>query len=191
MARKHYYIDNEEIGEADAFDENGVMRDGVTTRFPMFMTDSAGNVLTDAFNEPLGPRWTCRGYVFSDNSNRPPPSDDDHPDVRKFALSNAWKGGHFEPGDAMIYEGKVMVGTKYTDESHVEFVDIRSGDGDKLKQDAYKQYKEHLSGAWKKQKEPKEREWEVAGPLSNSQRAEIKEQAWRDSVTDLENAWRK
>ena len=59
-----------------------------------------------------------------------------------------------------------------------------------------KQYKEHLSGAWKtkpmkKQKEPDEREWEISGPLSDSQSAELKESAWRDSVEELQNAWRK
>ena len=111
---------------------------------PVFMRDSEGRTLTDAFGEPLDPSYNRRGYVFTDNSNRPPPTDDDHPDIRKAALSRAWQGGHFEPGDAVVYEGKIMVGTHYTDESHVEFVDIRSLDGDQLKQDAYNQYKKHL-----------------------------------------------
>ena len=61
MARKHYYIDNEEIAEEDAFDENGIIRDGVTTRFPIFMTDSEGRTLVDAMGAPLDPSYTRRG----------------------------------------------------------------------------------------------------------------------------------
>ena len=188
MAKQTYWFDGRQISEDEAL-ENEVVRDGVATRFSTFMTDSAGNVLTDAFNQPLDPTYNRRGYVFSDNTNRSPLCDDDHRDVRKFALSNAWKGGHFEPGDAMIYEGKVMVGTKYTDEGHVEFVDIRSVDGDQLKSDAYQQYKEHLSGAWKtKQKEPSEREWEMGGSIGDGK--SVRDAAYEQSCRDLQDAWR-
>ena len=194
VKKYHYYrlSDGVELTEDEATDENGCMRSGVKMSVPWYMRDSNNNVLTDAFGEPLNPTFNRRGYVFTDNSNRSPPSDDDHPDVRKFALSKAWEGGQIEPGDAFVYEGTPMVATHHTDDSHIEFVDIRSLDGDKLKQDAYQQYKAHLSGAWKRQKEPSPREWEISGPLSDSKNAEVsREQAWLDSVEELSNAWRK
>ena len=190
MARRHYYLDNEEIAEADAFDENGIIRDGVTTRFPIFMTDSSGNVLTDAMGAPLDPSYTRRGYVFTDNINRERPIDNSHPDVQKAYIGNAWKNG-VEPGDVVNINGRQMIGTHFTDEGSVEFVDVSTLDGDELKKRAFDEYRAHLSGAWKKQKEPYPKEWECAGPLSDSESSEIKEQAWRDSVEELSNVWRK
>ena len=151
MPKARYYRLNDgvELTEDEALDEQGCMRSGVRMHVSAYMTDFNNRMLVDAFGEPLSPKYGRKGYAFVDNSNRLPPSDDDHRDVRKFALSNAWKGGHFEPGDAFVYEGTPMVATHYTDEFHVEFVDIRSLDGVKLKQDACQQHKAHLSGAWK------------------------------------------
>ena len=210
-----YWFDGRQISEDEAFDENGIMRDGVGTRVRTMMrdgievaegimmhdtpvplgyqlvTDGEGRTLTDAFGTPLSPHHGRKGYTFVDNSNCKRPIDDSHPDVQKAYLSNAWKGGHFELGDQVVVEGRPMVGTHYTHATHVEFVDINTLDGDELKKRAFDEYKAHLSGAWKKQKEPDEREWECGGPLSDSESSEIKEQAWRDSVTDLENAWKK
>ena len=137
MPKQTYWLDGRQISEDEAL-ENGVMKDGVGMRFSTFMTDSNGHTLTGTFNKPLDPTYNRRGYVFTDNTNRSPPCDDDHPDVRKFALSRAWQGGHFEPGDAFVYEGTPMVATKHTDATHVEFVDIRTLDGDELKRNAYK-----------------------------------------------------
>ena len=195
MARKHYYIDNEEIAEEDAFDENGIIRDGVTTRFPMFMTDSEGRTLVDAMGAPLDPSYTRRGYVFADNSNRERPIDDNHPDVQKAYLSNAWKGG-VKPGDVVTIDGRTLVGARYTDDDQtgVEFYSI--ADGDQLRKNAYDEGVRAMNNACKnkpkkEQKEPSDREWEISGPLSDSEGAELKEQARRDSVEELQNAWRK
>ena len=215
MAKKQtYWFEGRQISEEEAFDSRGILRDGVSTQIPtmwrdgvevtqgiqmydtpvplgdLVVTDSEGRTLVDAFGQPLSPKFGRMGYAFVDNSNRERPVDDSHPGVQKAYISSAWKNG-VEPGDVVNINGRPMVGTQFTDESHVEFVDINTLDADELKEDAYQQYKKHVSGAWKKQKEPKEVEWAVAGPLSDAQSSEIKEQAWRDAVTDLENAWRK
>ena len=134
-----------------------------------------------------------KGYAFVDNSNRSRPIDDCHPDVQKAHLSARWKGG-LDVGDQVTIDGVTRVGANYNDDSEVEFYSI--ADGDALKKHAYDQSKKNLSGRWKtkpkkEQREPDEREWECAGPLSDSQSAELKEQAWRDSVEELQNAWRK
>ena len=73
----------------------------------------------------------------------------------------------------------------------VEFYSI--ADGDQLKKNAYDEGVRAMNNAWKnkpkkEQKEPSDREWEISGPLSDSEGAELKEQAWRDSVEELQNA---
>ena len=199
-AKKAYYYDTttgDPIDEEDAL-ECGIMKDGVALKVPMYMRDSDGNalILTDAMGEPLDPRWNRRGFVFVDNADRSHPIDNSHPDVQKAYISSAWNGG-VKPGDVVNINGRQMIGTHFTDEGDVEFVDIQTLDANELKKRAYDEYKRHVSGNWKKQKEPKEIEWEVAGPLSDgrsvsdAESSEIKEQAWRDAVTDLENAWRR
>ena len=110
MAKRYYYtLDGDPLTEDEAIDENGIIRDGVTTRFPLFMTDSDGRTLTDAFNQPLDPTYSRRGYVFTDNNNRERVVDDSHPDVQKAYLSNAWKGG-VKPGDVVTIDGRTLVG---------------------------------------------------------------------------------
>ena len=194
-AKKAYYYDiatGDPIDEEDALEDSGIMRDGVALKVPMFMRDSAGNVLTDAMGEPLDPRWNCRGFVFVDNSNRERVIDDLHPDVQKAYISSAWKGG-VKPGDVVNINGRQMIGTHFTDEG-VEFVDINTLDGDELKKRAYDESKKALGERWKPkkaQREPSDREWEISGPLSDLQSSELKERAWRVSVEELQNAWRK
>ena len=212
MAKQTYWFDGRQIPEDDAFDSNGVMRDGVGMRVgtmmrdgvevaegimmydepvPLgdstddFLTDSEGRALVDAFGAPLSTHYGRKGYAFmdADRSVR-----EQNYQLRKAQLSSAWRGG-LTLGDEVIIDGERMRVAGNNRENNKPIL----GDADTVDaaERAYDEYKKHISGAWKKQKEPKEREWEIAGPLSDSQRDEVKEAAWRDSVADLENAWRK
>ena len=221
MAHKQtYWRDNRQLTEEEAFDERGVLRDGVCARVKTMMrdgkeiaenimmydnpvplgyqlvTDGEGRTLVDAMGTPLDPTYSRRGYVFTDNTNRERPIDESHPDVQKAYISNNWKNG-VEPGDVVTINGRQMIGTHYTDEGSVEFADINTMDGDALKKCAYDEAKRNLSERWKtkpmkKQKEPDEREWEVSGPLSDSsQGSEVKREAWEQSCRDLQDAWKR
>ena len=112
-------------------------------------------------------------------------------EYKKGELSSRWKGG-LSDGDPVRMGGRNLEVIGHNPENgKVVLADTDMVDSDQLKEDAYTQYKKHISGAWKKQREPSPKEWECAGPLSDSQSAEVKEQAWRDSVEELQNAWRK
>ena len=213
MAKQTYWLDGRQIDEDEAFDSNGVMRDGVGMRVatmmrdgvevaegimmydrpvPLgdstdnFLTDGEGRALVDAFGSPLSPHYDRRGYTFidADRSVR-----EQNHQLRKAELSAAWKGG-LKLNDEVIIDGERMRVAGNNRENNKPILSD-AVDADDAAERAYDEYKKHLSGAWKKQKEPIEREWEVAGPLSDSQGDEIKEQAWRDSVVAVSNAWRK
>ena len=210
MAKHTYWRDGRQIDELEAFDSNGVMRDGVGMRVGTMMrdgvevaegimmfdrpvplgdpvvTDSGGRALVDAFGSPISTHYGRKGYTFidADRSVR-----EENYQLRKAQLSAAWKGG-LELGDNVDIGGRHMrvagnnhEGTKPILGDAVDTTDAAER--------AYDEYKKHLSGAWKKQKKPSDREWEVAGVLSDSESAKIKEAAWRDSVEELQNAWRK
>ena len=137
MAKQTYWLDGRQIDEDEAFDAQSVMRDGVSMRVKTMMrdgvevakgimmcdepvplgdhvvTDSEGRMLVDAYGSPLSPKYGRKGYTFVDTSNRERKIDDTHPDMRKAALSNAWKGGA-EPGDVIIVDGRTLVGAGYT-----------------------------------------------------------------------------
>ena len=209
MAKQTYWFDGRQISEEDAFDENGVMRDGVGMRVGTMMrdgievaegimmfdrpvplgdlvvTDSEGRMLVDAFGEPINPRWNRRGFVYmdADRSIR-----EENCQLRKAELSARWKGG-LQLGDEVIIDGERMRVSGSNREGTKPI--LGGADTVDAAERAYDGYEKHLSGAWKKQKEPDFKEWECAGPLSDCESSEIKEQAWRDSVEELSNAWRK
>ena len=189
MANKTYWFDGEQIDEEDAFGENGIIRDGVHVRVPMMMRDSAGRTLVDAFGTPLSPNYGRRGYAFvdADNSQRCR----EHYDYQKEELSARWKGGLSNGDPVRIADRNLEVIGHNPENGKVVFVDTDMVDADDAAERAYKQFKKHLSGAWKKQKEPDEREWECAGPLSDAESAKIKSDAYEQSVRDLQDAWRK
>ena len=54
--RRTFYRDGREIPEEDAVDEAEIIRDGVSMHCPVYLTDAAGHVLTDAAGAPLDPR---------------------------------------------------------------------------------------------------------------------------------------
>ena len=60
-AKPTYWMKDRQISEDEALDDNGIVKDGVRTRFPTFMRDSAGNMLVDALGQPLQARssWLC------------------------------------------------------------------------------------------------------------------------------------
>ena len=133
MAKKHaYWFDGRQIDELEAFDENGVMRDGVGMRVgtmmrdgvefaenimmfdhpvPLgdhvvndFLTDSEGRALVDAFGSPLSTHYGRKGYAFmdADRSVR-----EQSYQLRKAKLSNAWRGG-LQLGDNVDIGGQRM-----------------------------------------------------------------------------------
>ena len=192
MAKANYFtLDGDPLTEDEATNPDGTLRSGVRMHVPMFMRDGNGRTLVDAYGEPLPPKFGRRGYAFVDNSNRERPIDDSHPDVQKAYISSYWKGG-LEPGDFITVDGRTLVGDGYTDNGGVEFYPI--ADGDALKKCAYDEAKRELGKRWKtkpmkKQKEPDEREWEVAGPLSDGQ--SVKDAAYESYRNDLESAWKR
>ena len=106
--------------------------------------------------------------------------EEDH-QLRKAELSNQWRGG-LQLGDNVDLGGQRMrvVGNNRDGTKPIlsDAVDANAGER------AYKQYKQHLSGAWKtKTKEPDEREWEVSGPLSDSE--SLKDEQDRATVERL------
>ena len=143
--------------------------------------------LVDASGAPLN--WNRLGFVYLDGHDNTVRSQNHQ--VRKAELSARWKGGLQDGDPVHMGDRNLEVVGHNPKNNKLVLADTDMVDGDQLKSDAYKEYKKHLSGAWKKQKEPSEREWEVSGPLSDSQREDIKEAAWRDSVEELSNAWRK
>ena len=123
-----YWFDGRQIDESEAFDSNGVMRDGVGLRVGTMMrdgvevaegimmfdqpvplgyqvvTDSNGRTLVDAFNEPLSPHYGRKGYTFidADRSIR-----EQNHQLRKAELSARCKGG-LQLGDEVIIDGERM-----------------------------------------------------------------------------------
>lgn len=170
-----------------------MLRDGERLVVPTMMRDAMDPSLKRALDAA---RPKLPGHMFD--------SADNHAtkmrayDQSKLHLSNAWRGG-VHLGDYVNYGGQQMI-VDCNNEGQPVLVDASKVDGEKAKQDAYDEHKRTLTDAWKKKKEkreeksedPEDKEWAMAGPLSDGQSGQaVRDQAWRDSVTNLENAWRK
>jgi hypothetical protein len=215
MAKTRYYLNDEEISEAEAFDANGMIKDGVAMRTPAFlrdgwpgMRDSRGVTLKDAFGAPIEAAYGRRGYVFVNDAASAKRKADAYVES-KLMLSSAYKGG-WELGDTVTVGDAthVITDAEPTDTGYkVTFKNtarMNAEDAFALKEAARDESIARMNDAWKRssaeaardeedeeRRKRKDREFELAGPLSDSKAQQIKDAAYNESVTRLQDAWRR
>ena len=93
-AKRTYYLDGREIDEADAFDDNGVIRDGVTM------------LHSGVSQEMVAGHTLDRRLQAADRCPRWPPlgGGGDH-ELRRRQLAEAWRGG-LQAGDEVVVDGE-------------------------------------------------------------------------------------
>jgi hypothetical protein len=151
------------------------------------VTETAGFILKDALGDPLPAQGGRRGYVFGDAASFE--RREAAYQRSKADLSVRYKGG-LETGDTFSYGDTTLVVTDATEE-RLRLSNINFLDGEQRKRDAYEEAKRRTSNAWK-QKTPSDREFEMAGPLSdNTADAQSVQDAHAEMVRNMEEAWRK
>ena len=192
--RKFYDRAGNEITEDEAVDENGIVKDGVTMRSPIYLTDARGRTLTDAFGQPLPAGGGRSGFVFVDDTDNDQRRREDY-DFAKAKLSAEWKGG-LEAGDPVTIAGQRLHVLGYRRDNG-KMVLGDAVDGDALKEQAYNISKQELSDAWRRR--PTADVEEVINTINDIDADDgqsvdaqaLKDAAWLEGVERLRNAWRK
>lgn len=210
-----WYPEHKCFADEDAFDENGILQPGKRLRHPQYMMDSAasGNPVPqwalDKAAQMLGrdaattPDWQQRQNIYN---------------CYKLDISNRWHGGGVESlraGD--VVSGGIV---KSHDNGRLVIADASKLDSETIKQQMYDAYDHDIStawmrdrnaeaggsctvngqtGKWRKDNDGKlvccpdkaAHEFEMAGPLSDSKRYAVRDEAYSQYEADLQNAWRR
>ena len=143
----YYTLDGEPLTEDEATNADGTLRPNTRMHVPTFMTDSAGNVFTDALGEPLSPHYGRPGYIYQDGrdiANR-----ELNRDLRNAELSNAWKGGLQEGDNVTMGDRRMEVVGHNVDTGKTILADTAELDTDELKRAVYEDGVQAMNDAWR------------------------------------------
>ena len=147
MTARRYFYKDQEIDEADALDDNGIIKDGVTLHYPVYLKDGSGNLLDDGLGQPLPAEGRRCGYVFTTDARAERRLEDR--DFHRAELSARYKGG-IAAGDHVSIGDRRLEALGYNPENgKLVLADTAELDGESLKEEAYTAYKQDLSDAWK------------------------------------------
>ena len=142
----YFTKDGKQIDEEDAYDESGMIKDGVRMHVPLMMCDSNGHMLVDALGEPLPSNGgRVAGYVFRDTDNT---VREENYQLSKAQLSAAWRGGLRLGDEVMIGDQRMRVSGNNRDNNRPILSDASTVDAD-AQQSAYEISKRQLADAWK------------------------------------------
>ena len=146
IAKRKYYFDGEEIDEVEALTDEGIVKDGVSVRYPLYLEDSLDRRLTDVMGTPLSTTGRTSGYVFADtNAARC----QERRDFQKAELSARYKGG-LQTGDHLTLSDRNMeVIGRNPDNDKVRLADTSTLDAEAIKQEALDAYNQDITNAWR------------------------------------------